>query len=72
MVVKMIQIGEKSGSLPKMLRKTADYYERRVDATITTLLGLLEPLMLVIVGGIVLIVVLALYLPIFSLSPSGG
>ena len=72
MVVKMMQVGEESGSLPKVLERTAIYYERKVDATITAVMGLLEPLMIVVVGAIVLIVVLALYLPIFSMSPSGG
>ena len=72
MVVKMTQVGEESGSLPKVLERTAMYYERKVDSTITMVMGLLEPLMIVVVGGIVLIVVLALYLPIFSMSPSAG
>lgn len=68
MVIKMVQVGEESGSLPNVLERTADYYERKIDATINTLMGLLEPIMIVTVGGIVLTVVLALYLPIFSMS----
>jgi len=68
MLVKMIQVGEESGSLPKVLDRTGDYYERKVDSMITTVMSLLEPLMIVIVGGIVLVVILALYLPIFSMS----
>jgi len=68
MVVKMIQIGEESGSLPLMLDRTADYYERKVDAILTTALSLLEPIMIVTVGVIVLVVVLALYMPIFSMG----
>ena len=74
MVVKMIQVGEESGSLPQVLERTSDYYERKVDATISTVLGLLEPVMIVTVGGIVLVVILALYLPIFSMgsAASGG
>ena len=72
MVVKMMQVGEESGALPKVLERTAMYYERKVDSSITTIMGLLEPLMIVVVGAIVLIVVLALYLPIFSMSPKGG
>jgi type IV pilus assembly protein PilC len=68
MVVKMIQVGEESGSLSNVLDRTADYYERKVDAAITTVMGLLEPIMIVTVGAIVLVVVLALYLPIFSMS----
>ncbi|MHC4149373.1 MAG: type II secretion system F family protein [Planctomycetota bacterium] len=68
MVVKMIQVGEESGSLSKVLERTSNYYERKVDAIIDTLMSLLEPIMIVTVGGVVLIVVLALYLPIFSMS----
>jgi len=64
----MIQVGEQSGSLPKVLERTSDYYERKVDSIITTLMSLLEPVMIVTVGAIVLVVVLALYLPIFSMS----
>ena len=68
MVVKMIQVGEESGSLSRVLDRTADYYERKVDSMITTLMSLLEPIMIVTVGGVVLTVVLALYLPIFSMG----
>jgi type IV pilus assembly protein PilC len=68
MVVKMIQVGEESGSLSQVLDRTSKYYERKVDATISTIMGLMEPIMIVLVGGIVLVVVLALYLPIFSMS----
>jgi len=68
MVIKMMQVGEQSGSLPKVLERTSNYYERKVDIAITTVMGLLEPIMIVTVGGIVLVVVLALYLPIFSMK----
>ncbi len=72
MLIKMMQVGEESGSLPKVLDRTAIYYERKVDSLITTLMSLLEPIMIVVVGAVVLVVVLALYLPIFSMSPQGG
>jgi type IV pilus assembly protein PilC len=68
LVVKMTQVGEESGSLSNVLERTANYYERKVDSTITTAMGMLEPIMIVTVGAIVLVVVLALYLPIFSMS----
>ena len=68
LVVKMMQVGEESGALSRVLERTADYYERKVDATVSALISLLEPIMIVTVGGIVLIVVLALYLPIFTLK----
>ncbi len=68
MVTKMIDVGEKSGSLSRVLDRTANYYERKVDTAISTLTTLLEPIMIVVVGSIVLVVVLALYLPIFTMS----
>ena len=68
MVVKMVQVGEESGSISDVLETTGNYYERKVESTITTMTALLEPIMIVTVGAIVLVVVLALYLPIFSMS----
>ncbi|MGA1980460.1 MAG: type II secretion system F family protein [Sedimentisphaerales bacterium] len=68
MVIKMIQVGEESGSLATVLERTSDHYERKVDSTITVMTSMLEPIMIVSVGAIVLVVVLALYLPIFTMS----
>ncbi len=68
MVSKMAQVGEGSGSLPAVLDRTSEYYEKKVDTTITKLTGFIEPALIVTVGAIVLVVVLALYLPIFSIS----
>jgi type IV pilus assembly protein PilC len=68
MVVNMVRVGEESGSMSKVLDRTAGYYERKVDSAITTLLVLLEPIMILTVGAIVLVVVVALYLPIFTMS----
>jgi type II secretory pathway component PulF len=67
-----MQVGEESGSLPIVLEKTSNHYERKVDSMITTMLGLLEPIMIVTVGAIVLAVVLALYMPIFTMSNVAG
>ena len=72
MVIKMVKAGEESGSLWQVLERTADYYEEKVDATIATITSLLEPLLIIMVGIIVLFVVMALYLPIFSLSNIRG
>ena len=68
MTLKMIKAGEESGSLWKTLDRTADYYEEKVDATIAMMTSLLEPMMIIFVGAIVLVIVIALYLPIFSMS----
>jgi len=68
MLVKMVQVGEESGSLPAVLERTCEHYERKIDATISTIMTLIEPILIVSVGGIVLTILLALYLPIFSIS----
>lgn len=72
LVIKMVRVGEKTGSLPEVLERTAEYYERKVEATIETMTKMLEPILIVTVGGIVLVVVIALYLPIFYLSDIQG
>jgi type IV pilus assembly protein PilC len=72
MVIKMIQVGEESGSLSRVLERTSSHYERKVDTTITMMTSMLEPIMIVTVGAIVLVVVLALYLPIFTMSDVKG
>jgi type IV pilus assembly protein PilC len=68
LVVKMMQVGEESGSLSRVLERTANYYERKVDSTVKTLISLMEPIMIVTVGSIVLVIVLALYMPIFTMK----
>jgi len=68
MVVKMTQVGEESGTVSAILRKTSEYYERKMTAAIDTMTSLLEPIMITTIGAIVLVVVIALYLPIFSMS----
>ena len=68
MVVKMIQVGEESGSTAEVLEKTSEHYERKVDTAVMALMSLLEPVMIVTVGAIVSVIVIALYLPIFTMS----
>ncbi len=68
--VKMVRIGEESGSLSDVLEKTSEYYARKVDLLIGSLLSLLEPVLIVSVGAIVLVVLLAMYMPLFSMSAS--
>ncbi|MFL6178429.1 MAG: type II secretion system F family protein, partial [Actinomycetes bacterium] len=67
MVGHMVSVGEETGQLEQMLSKIADFYEAEVDAKIKALTSLLEPLMIVFVGGMVGVIVIAMYLPIFSL-----
>jgi type IV pilus assembly protein PilC len=67
MVVQMIGVGEATGALDTMLAKIADFYEEEVDVAVAGLLTLLEPLMIAVLGGIVGGIVIAMYMPIFSL-----
>ena len=67
MVEHMVSVGEESGQLETMLTKIADFYETEVDAQIKSLTALIEPLMIMLVGGIVGFIVISMYLPIFSL-----
>ena len=68
MVIQLVSTGEESGTLPGMLGRAATYYEQQVDNTVATLSTLIEPIMIVIMGAIAGGVILALYLPIFSLG----
>jgi type IV pilus assembly protein PilC len=72
MVGHMVAVGEETGQLENMLGKIADFYETEVDAKIKALTSLIEPLMIVFVGGIVGFIVIAMYLPIFSLYDKIG
>ena len=67
MVVQMIGVGEATGALDTMLSKIADFYEEEVDVAVAGLLTLLEPMMIALLGGIVGGIVIAMYMPIFSL-----
>ena len=67
MVVQMIGVGEATGALDTMLAKIADFYEEEVDVAVAGLLTLLEPIMIALLGGIVGGIVIAMYMPIFSM-----
>jgi len=66
-VVNMIDVGEETGDLDVMLMKVADNYDEEVDVAVSSLLSLLEPFMVVVLGGIVGTIVLALFLPLVSM-----
>lgn len=67
MVTRMIAVGEETGDLDGMLSKIGDFYESEVDATIKALTSIIEPLMIVVVGGIVGGIIVAMYLPMFQI-----
>ena len=68
LAIQMVQVGESSGALPQMLNSVAEFYEEDVSTSLAALLTLIEPAILVFMGGIVALVLIALYLPIFSLA----
>ncbi len=67
MVVQMMSVGEDTGALDTMLHKIAEFYDQEVEATTEALTALIEPLMIVVVGSIIGAMIVALYMPIFSL-----
>src|SRR3989338_6708350 len=68
MVTRMIAVGEKTGELEKMLTKIADFYESEVDAAVTGLTSIIEPLIIAMLGIVIGAIVIALFLPIFKIS----
>jgi type IV pilus assembly protein PilC len=67
MVTRMIAVGEETGDVDGMLGKIAEFYESEVDATVKSLTSIIEPLMIVVVGGIVGVIVISMYLPMFKI-----
>jgi type IV pilus assembly protein PilC len=72
MVTHMISVGESTGALDSMLGKIADFYEDEVDQAVTNLTALLEPMMMVFLGTTVGFIVVAMYLPIFTMAQAIG
>jgi type IV pilus assembly protein PilC len=67
MMTQMVNVGEATGTLDEMLSKLADFYDEEVDTSVSALLSILEPVLLILVGGMVGSLVVSMYLPIFSL-----
>jgi len=72
MAVQMVLIGEETGELDKMLRKVSEFYQAYVETFVERLSTLIEPLMLILMGGVVGLIVIAMFLPIFSIASGGG
>jgi type IV pilus assembly protein PilC len=72
MVVQMISVGEATGALDAMLSKIADFYDEEVDAAVTALTSLLEPVLMVFLGTVIGFIVIAMYLPIFKMASAIG
>ncbi len=68
LLTEMVEVGESTGALPAMLNSVSEFYEDELDARLARLIALVEPLLLLVVGGVVLVILIALYLPVFSLG----
>ena len=72
MVVQMIAVGEETGAMEAMLGKIADFYDDEVDSAVDALTAMLEPIMMVGLGGTVGALLIAMYLPIFKIAETIG
>jgi len=72
MVTQMIAVGESTGALDAMMEKIADFYDEEVDQAVENLTSLIEPVMLVFLGGVIGGLVVAMYLPIFQMAAQFG
>ncbi|HEX4022528.1 MAG TPA: type II secretion system F family protein [Acidobacteriaceae bacterium] len=70
--IEMIEVGESTGALPGMLNSVAEFYEEDVQTALTAALSLIEPAILIVMGAVVVTILIALYLPIFSLGAAGS
>jgi type IV pilus assembly protein PilC len=70
MVAQMVGVGEETGALDSMLAKIADFYDSEVEAAVKALTSIMEPVMIIFVGGIVGVIVISMYLPLFSIYNS--
>ena len=68
LVVRMVSVGESSGRLPEVLERVSDVYEEQVEGAIMTATSLFEPVVIVLFGAVVLVLVLAIYVPVFSVA----
>ena len=68
MIVQMVSVGEASGTLDSMLEKVSEYYDHEVDTSIETMLSLLEPVLLLSMGGVVAFILISMYVPLFKMG----
>jgi type IV pilus assembly protein PilC len=71
-MVQMVAVGEETGSMEIMLNKVADFYDDEVDVAVGALTSMLEPLMMVFMGGSIGAILIAMYLPIFTIADTIG
>src|SRR6202042_3393347 len=68
LAIEMIEVGESTGALPQMLNSVAEFFEEDVQTNLTAAMSLIEPMILMVMGVVVVTILIALYLPIFSLG----
>ncbi|MCK5346092.1 MAG: type II secretion system F family protein, partial [Candidatus Heimdallarchaeota archaeon] len=68
LIVKMVAVGEESGALAEMLSDIAEYYDEEVTQAVEGVSGIIEPIMIILIGAVVAVIVLGLYLPIFNMG----
>jgi type IV pilus assembly protein PilC len=69
--IEMIEVGESTGALPQMLNSVAEFFEEDVQTSLAAIMSLIEPAIMVVMGVVVVVILIALYLPIFSLNGTG-
>jgi type IV pilus assembly protein PilC len=67
MAIEMVKVGEETGSLEEMLKNISDFYDEEIDTSISNLLSIVEPVMLVAMGIVIASILLAMYYPLFTL-----
>ncbi len=72
LAIEMVEVGESTGALPQMLNSVAEFFEEDVQTSLTAAMSLIEPLILIVMGVVVVAILIALYLPIFSLTSASG
>ena len=72
LAIEMMEVGESTGALPQMLNSVAEFFEEDVQTNLTAAMSLIEPAILIVMGIVVVTILIALYLPIFSLSAGSG
>ncbi|MDE1154957.1 MAG: type II secretion system F family protein [Acidobacteriaceae bacterium] len=70
--IEMIEVGESTGALPQMLNSVAEFFEEDVQTSLAAIMSMIEPAILIVMGVVVVVILIALYLPIFSLNGVGG
>ena len=67
MLTQMITVGEETGSLDEILKKTSEYYDGEAEAAVDKLITMIEPLLIIALAGVVLVIILAVMLPMFNM-----